>query len=152
MAEVRLDVMKMFPNILDKRTAKQLTVAMRDGSIDALKKGLSPVKSKGRLQRYKNPARYPGNRKPRKPVNLKLTGALWKSLWFKFIRNNKFIYGTLRGNVDAYADVHNEGLHTSPRRPYIPSRKGEKFIVTIQNEMRKIVSKRIDVLIKKSSR
>ncbi len=96
MAKVTLSIIKELPNILNKRTADTIGRRIRRQSIAAMRRGLSPVKRFGRFKKYKNPTKYPGNRKAKRPVNLKLTGDLYKSLNFRFTRG-RLEYGFLRG-------------------------------------------------------
>lgn len=56
--------------------------------VSTIQRGLSPIKGWGRFDRYKNPDKYPGKRKPQRPVNLTLSGRFLKDLGASASRNN----------------------------------------------------------------
>lgn len=144
--------------VMDKRTAKLLSDAIRKQSIDFMRKGISPVQGVKRYAAYKDPKKYPGKRKPKTPVNLKLSGDLYRSLGFKFIKFDKLIFGifssTAKGDVLDYAAVHNGDVRkkgTTPR-PFIPTSPGSSYKKTILDKVRTVIIKRIDAIIKNTSR
>lgn len=81
-------------------------------------KGISPISGK-RFPAYKNPARYPGDRKPKRPVNLYLTGQMLGALAFRIKNGAIDIY--LRGaKANAKEQGHRDGANGQPKRPIIP--------------------------------
>lgn len=154
---VRLDITKWLPKVADEKTANQLDKKITPLVKKFMGKGISPVKfGGGKFEPYTNPAKYPGNikGKSKTPVNLKLSRDFWDSLGFKK-QGKKIIFGVLKGRknkVGKYAGHHNTGTNKMPARPWLPGGGRNTFIESIQKEIRQIVSKRIDKLIKKSSR
>lgn len=157
--EVRLDIKNFLPKILESDAiVNEIGKTIVETSIDAMSKGLSLVKGQGRFVGYKKPDKYPGKKKNKRPVNLKLTGDLYKSLSFER-KKNEISYGLLKGktvgDADIYGPVHNAD---DPRRPdiptrrFIPSRQGEEFIVTIMVKLRDIIAKRLADLIRASNK
>lgn len=97
--------------------------------------GLSPIQGKGRFPAYKIPTRYPGVRKPPRPVNLKLSGQFLDSLSFRLTPTRDGTTGTTvyYNNQEANdkEDGHREGTNGQPKRPTIPI-EGEEFAQTLQ--------------------
>ena len=156
MAEVRIDFIKVIPFIMNRKTADRIGRRIMRESIRAMRRGLSPVKRFGRFKKYSKPSRYPGKRKGKRPVNLKLSGDLYKSLSWR-LKRGRLEYGLLkgktRGNVDIYGEVHNEGLRKDiAQRKFIPTGRGEEFSKTIMLQVLKILSIRVNNIIKKSNR
>lgn len=105
-------------------------------------KGESPITGPGiptRFPPYKNPKRYPGNRKPHRPVNLKLTGAFLRALNFRSFQLSRRWFSSV--GFDAAREQkkelgHREGAKGQPKRPIIPNpSQGEKFKRKIQEKI-----------------
>lgn len=105
-------------------------------------KGESPITGPGipsKFPAYKNPNRYPGNRKPHRPVNLKLTGAFLKALGFRSFQISRRWFASV--GFDSRKEQrkelgHREGANGQPKRPIIPNpSQGEKFKRKVQNKI-----------------
>lgn len=108
-------------------------------------KGISPITG-DRFQAYLNPKRYPGKKKPQRPVNLflsgdflqslKMTAAGGKNAFIRIFFSDKLSIKKERG--------HREGAGGQPRRPIIPQ-GGESFsegiTLALKRKLREIISK-----------
>jgi hypothetical protein len=85
--------------------------------------GKSPITGRA-FPKYKNPARYPGRRKPSTPVNLRLSGAFLTDLTGKAFAKRregvgiKVSYRTALSNKKE--EGHRDGVNKQPKRPTIP--------------------------------
>lgn len=116
-----------------------------DGIRDNCSKGISPIAG-DRFPAYKNPERYPGKRKPQRPVNLFLSGAFLGSLrqavkigtepFIRFFFSDPKSYKKEKG--------HREGAGGQPKRPIMP-KGSESFsqgiLVAVNNKLKDIVNK-----------
>ena len=123
-------------------------------------KGISPVRGFGRFGEYLWPDKYPGKgdkrKKPNKPVNLNLTGAMLKE--FKAFKSGPkkvgIGYSENAGDFTKIkAEAHNygttrRGVGAIPRRRFIPA-KGEIWAVSVMREVKKIFTKRFVTLFNK---
>lgn len=120
---------------------------------DRISKGLSPVQSAGRYKAYAQQrseavGNYPKGIKPKRPVNLKLSGLMLRKLTWKRTKRgvNYGLHGASQ-KVQEYFVVHNEGTRKDiPRRKIIPVSDGDKFTPKIRKGIRSlynIVIKRI---------
>jgi hypothetical protein len=129
---------------------KDLKDAGKDG-VSIIKKlvskGISPIKGEQRYPGYKKPDSYPGDRKKRRPVNLKLSGKFLKQLVFKTRtgRNASIRIGFFRDYGKTLEQGHREGANTQPKRPIIPT-GDQEFKPQIINA----IKKRIVLALKKS--
>lgn len=109
--------------------------------------GLSPIKGMGRFPAYKNPKKYPANKKPQRPVNLYLTGEFLSDLYTEIDSYARVIVGyvgTLSINKE---EGHREGVNTQPKRPTIPENResfNEKLLNILRKSYRKALEKFID--------
>lgn len=89
--------------------------------VDTIQRGISPINGAGRFERYKDPKKYPGKRKPQRPVNLTLTGRFLKDLGASASRNNTSHTLKIK-QTSAYAkqieEANREG--SKMNRPIIP--------------------------------
>lgn len=111
-------------------------------------RGISPLYG-NRFPAYKNPKRYPGKRKPKRPVNLKLTGDFLKSLIVKVTTGSRPIL-TITFNKPKSFDKergHREGANTQPKRPIIPNNR-ETFSRGLLIEFDKILNKVLNKVLK----
>ena len=83
--------------------------------------GVSPITGQ-RFPKYKNPRKYPGNRKPKSPVNLKLSGEFLKNLLFRSRKgSNPSVTVYIRGRENQKKEEgHRDGANGQPKRPIIP--------------------------------
>jgi hypothetical protein len=142
--------LKKYEAPIDKKTADKIGRAVVQRIKDLVKVGLSPVKGfPTRFPRYKNPDKYPGDRKNKSPVNLKLTGHMLKNLIFQTAKRGKNYFvsvGYLRDDFAADKESgHREGVNAQPKRPTIPQGK-ETFREAILVEIQEIIEERIENL------
>jgi hypothetical protein len=112
---------------------KNLVESMRD----LISKGISPIRGQGRYPAYLNPKKYPGKKKPQRPVNLFLTGQQLKSLKARAIRAGKgwaMELGYFNEEASVKEKGHKEGAGGQPRRPTLPERTSD-FAITLQKEL-----------------
>ncbi len=122
-----------------------------EDSIDAMSKGISPVEGARRYAEYKDTSKYPGGRKPNRPVNLFLTGALYRAL--TYIREGKAVKFYFDDpKVDEYAQYLNDGTAHMEQRKILPTEKGEQFQVSIMRKVLAIYRARMDSIINKSNK
>lgn len=94
-------------------------------------KGISPVFKERRFEKYKDPSKYPGNRKKRRPVNMYLSGDMLEALKFRLGRGFSITFGWFGGGLQTKkANNHNSG-DTVPKRRLIPDEKNERFNASI---------------------
>lgn len=134
--------------VLKKSEAKSLGVAVEKEMKKLIAKGLSPVRGNGldkEFPPYKDPDKYPGKRKAKSPVNLKLTGHQLKNLKNIAVKIGKSWTASV-GYDNAFAkkkeDGHStggiKGVNDQPRRPTIPRiQNGESFATPILNAILK---------------
>ena len=111
---------------IDDTTAKRVGIDVIDEMKDLISKGISPIQGDGKFPKYKNPKRYPGNRKPKSPVNLKLTGDFLNELKFRitpesFGKGTELFFGN---DQEKKESGHRDGVNGQPKRPIMPSVKG----------------------------
>lgn len=113
---------------------------------ELISRGISPVRGPGigsRFERYKNPDRYPGKKKPHSPVNLKLSGDFLGDLGYAVVpRADGFGaevgYGSSKSAVKEQG--HREGANGQPSRPTIPdATRGEGFARSVEDEYSKVI-------------
>lgn len=152
--KVKFDITSALDSFMDKKTAQALGETVDTAVQDLLSKGLSPVRGERRLEKYKNEDRYPGNLKPKRPVNLYLSGEMRS--WLKHKQKDRLTvtYGFLEGtprDVLARADRHQHGSPSTAARPMIPE-TGQEWAVSIVRAIKEVVSTRLQAIIKKSNR
>lgn len=137
---------------VNKSTADEVGKVIVNKIRSLTAKGISPIKGNARFPAYKNPKRYPGRKKAKRPVNLRLSGLFMKSLSFK---------SKGRGNKSATTDIfyddklsdlkesgHREGVNSQPKRPTLPQ-GDEKFSRRITDEITKIYKEALEKKISK---
>ena len=111
---------------------------------DRISSGISPITGK-RFPGYKKPKKYPGSRKPARPVNLFLTGQFLRSLKYR-IRTGKIPVVTIFFSnklAQLKEQGHREGANSQRKRPIIPA-GSESFTDSILLSMRRVLRKVID--------
>lgn len=127
---------------LKEEVAAQVIADMKE-SIAA---GVSPVRGERRFVAYKNPEKYPGDRKSKRPVNLYLSGDMLAALRFYPTAGPSVSIG-IKGQAGVIARAHNDGTSTIPRRHFMPTDKGDEFSVTITRRIRDLYARAIsDIL------
>lgn len=112
-----------------------------------ISKGLSPVFGEQRFIGYKDPAKYPGDLKPKRPVNLEVTGDFLKAIGYE-VQGSKIIYGLQDGSfLGQFTGIY-KGTLAKPARPrkFLPLDDGARFKPSIINvllaEIKKIIFNR----------
>jgi hypothetical protein len=119
---------------IDDATAKKVGIEVTKEMKTLIAKGISPIEGSGKFPRYKNPQKYPGDRKAKSPVNLKLLGDFLNALTYRvkagpFGKITEIFYGN---NQSIKEEGHRKGTGGQPERPTLPSEKGEDFTRTIK--------------------
>lgn len=133
---------------------KPVGKAIVDEMRGMIKKGVSPIKTRGRFPGYKNPVKgYPTSVKKKhpgkriRPVNLTLTGDQLKNLTFKVKpsrRGQDLFVGYFDRESKLKEEGHRRGQNRQPKRPTIPARNesfASKVELTIRREVRAIIAK-----------
>lgn len=112
-------------------------------------KGKSPISKGGRFPAYKDPKKYPGKRKPKRPVNLKLTGKFLKDLFarVRIWRNPEITIGFKTKASRLKEAGHREGTNGQPKRPIIPNdREGfsKPIALAFRKRIIEIIRKTLD--------
>lgn len=126
---------------IDRSTAAKIGSEIVSQIKDFTASGVSPIRGKGKFPRYKDPAKYPGKRKPRTPVNLRLTGAFMKGLKHEVISDGKNGYAArvfYQAEQEKKEQGHRDGAKGQPKRPTIP-RGNESFAEKIKAAYIRIV-------------
>jgi hypothetical protein len=113
--------------------------------------GLSPILGNGRFPAYKNPNKYPGNRKPQRPVNLFLTGDFLNDLKSRNTKTTTGYVPVILFETKESQDKelgHRTGWNGQPKRPIIPDqRRNEQFAKVIEvgiiDRLKQILSNRL---------
>ena len=126
-----------------KEAKSQIQVELKKEIVKSIERGVSPVKGEGRFPEYSEvykdqikDGRYAGKRT--RPVNLRLTGDLLKSLIIK--ATNKGLSVIFDNKL---ADIHNRlgaGKSKAFRR-MLPTEKGEEFSRSITMRMKEVLSR-----------
>lgn len=134
---------------IDRPTAKRGGESIVSQMKGLIRIGVSPIQGKGRFPRYKNPKRYPGKRKSKRPVNLKLTGQFLRSLVSKAVSGTGGFAIQVEYNnalANKKEDGHRKGQNKQPKRPTIPQ-GNEKFSPSVLKGVIKIFEQRIQRII-----
>lgn len=143
---------------INAATANRIGEAVTKEVRDQISKGISPIKGNGRFPRYKNPKRYPGDKKPRTPVNLNLSGAFMDSLTYKVYdartgKGTEIFYNGEDSNGVSNQDKeqgHRDGANGQPKRPTLPSKsRGETFSARLIRIVRDIYNEAISSIVKR---
>lgn len=114
--------------------------------------GVSPVRGNKRFAPYKDRTKYPGDLKPARPVNLKLTGEMLDALTFRPYKETVHIgIFTSDQGVKDRAEAHNQGTEHMAKRQFIPQ-EGEEFAVTIMRKIKAHFEKKLSVIIRQSNK
>ena len=136
-----------------KKQAKiDVSIELKAQIEESIAKGISPVKSQGRFEKYSTTylnqikaKRYIKQNKKTRPVNLFLSGELMASLFTRIT-----LKGLLVGFDNKLAEIHNNkgaGKNKTIRR-MLPTESGEEFTRSITLRLRESVRKAIDKILK----
>lgn len=141
--QTKVDMQRIF----NARALKEIGQEIVDAMLEEISEGTSPIQGRGRFPAYKNPDKYPGDRKPARPVNLELTGQQLSSLRYRINQAKiavSIYYSTKKAQLKELG--HRQGVNGQPRRPTIPE-ENESLSPTI----RKRVQSLIDRLVRQAS-
>lgn len=134
---------------LDRTTMNKVGETVVKEMKEMIASGISPIEGKGKFPRYKDPKKYPGSKKSKSPVDLRLKGDFLESLTHdekpaSFGYNTEIHYSQ---KEEIKERGHRAGANGQPSRPTLPTRSGEDFAVRIRQKFISIMRERIfDVL------
>jgi hypothetical protein len=145
----RFDITKAVDGLITQDFVDEMGSTIKQGMLDAMAAGKSPVAGEGNFEPYADPKKYPGGRKPARPVNLKLTGRLWEAIrWYR--NRDSVVIGIADPEVAKYAEAHNEGLGHMPKRQFLPG-PGEVFLPAILDKALALYRKSLSAIINKTN-
>lgn len=149
----RFRILEFIDKFMDGTTISAIGNTIVDTAKEMISEGQSPVRGHGRFERYKDRTKYPGDLKPARPVNLKLTGEMLSGFSFKYVGNNTLQIGMIEGSKDRkdVARYHNSGTGKMAMRRFIPQ-EGEEWAISIMREIREAYGKRLETLVKASNK
>lgn len=146
---VKLDGLKNAMKKLQARGIKQSAAELVIRETKSfITRGISPVKGERRFEGYKNPKKYPADRKPNRPVNMTLTGAMLDALTYKILNGTSFSIGWYSGEEGEKANNHNTG-DTVPKRRLLPTETNESFNVSITRSLANYYAKILSDILKR---
>lgn len=107
--------------IFDANALREIGALIVDEMKTGIAQGKSPISGDGAFPAYKNPKKYPGKRKPARPVNLELTGEQLSALKYRINQAKIAVtiyYATKKAQLKELG--HREGANDQPERPTIP--------------------------------
>ena len=159
---LKLGTLQNLTRLLSQQSVlKPIGEAVISGVLDSVSRGVSPVRGLGRFVAYSGASdrrKYPFSvrseypNKKLRPVNLSLDGSMLSSIKSK-IENDKLFVGIFGGKHELMAETHNEGTQENsknkvPKRKFLPTGRGEDFIVSIQRAIKDLFVKAIDDILK----
>ena len=148
--KVNINIDKKIRGALEqKRTKERVGNQVINDMKASLAKGISPVRGERRFPAYKDPKRYPRDLKPRRPVNLYLSGDMLAALKFKPLSGTGVSIGITDREQARKAKAHQTGDGV-PKRRFVPTEKGEEFTVTITRRLRDLYASIIYDIIKRN--
>ena len=149
----RFQILELIDKFVDGATANAIGEAVVTEAKRMVSEGQSPVRGHGRFERYKNRQKYPGDLKPHRPVNLKLTGEMLAGLTFRQKSATSIEVGFIKASADRkkVAEFHTSGTEHMAMRRVIPQ-KDEEWAVSIMRRLRDLYGKRLETLIKRANR
>lgn len=148
-ARLKKDLIKEIEKVgdlknLSKRSLNKVGNELIAEMKDNIAKGISPITGR-RFPGYKKPSRYPGDQKPARPVNLKLSGEFLDDMTTDERSGSKpsiTLYYKGKDSDDKERG-HREGANGQPKRPTIPQGR-ESFSIGILTKIENILKKLIE--------
>lgn len=109
--------------------------------------GTSPVLGVRRFDAYKDPKKYPGDKKNQRPVNLELSGDMLNAITYKVLKDGIRI-GIWDEEQRQKANTHMQGLNGVPQRKFMPIDPGDEFIVSIQRIIKALYAQKLSAILK----
>lgn len=150
----KFDIAELIAKFTDTKTGNEIGETVVGEAKRMISEGQSPVRGYGRFERYKDPAKYPGNRKNQRPVNLEDTGDMLAGYDYQVLASDDTVkVGMVNGSADEkkIAGYHNEGTAPMAQRRIVPG-AGEEWAVSIMRKVRDVYEKRLSQLIKQSNK
>lgn len=144
---VKLPVLKQLKQLNSATSQRVVGRIIVDEMKSFITKGISPVMGYRRFVAYKNPDRYPADKKPNRPVDMTLTGEMLRALTFRVRSGEAFELGWW-GEQAVKANNHNTG-DTVPERRLIPNKQGEQFNVSITRKLKNSYARLLEDLLGK---
>jgi len=148
------ELLKNKKDVIDRATADEVGKQVVEEMKNVISSGISPIEGVGKFPQYKNPKRYPGNKKSRTPVNLSLTGAFQDALTYKSVDadSGKATEIFYKGNKEEIKERgHREGANGQPKRPTLPADSGQNFSARIRLIYTNLIRDRILKVLKGES-
>lgn len=135
---------------LDPATARTVGETVVGEMKTLVASGVSPIEGKGKFPAYKNPRKYPGTRKSKTPVNLKLSGDFLNGLKHSPVKGEHGYEASIyyRSDQEPKEKGHMEGANGQPKRPTLPVDKGQEFTARIRLLYTNLIRERIFRLLK----
>lgn len=130
--------------ILNQHVLNEIGATIVDEMKSEIASGNSPIDGHGAFPAYKRPEKYPGKRKPARPVNLELTGQMLNSLQYRINQAKiaiTILYRTKKAQLKELG--HREGANDQPKRPTIPDGN---------EQLSKAITKKVQMIIDKTLR
>lgn len=157
---IKAEAINKLKRTVDEQFAQQIQTEVVDGEIKRMiAAGVSPVQSvEGgrRFKGYKEPDKYPGKKKAKRPVSLWLTGEMlsWYRSWrTSGVRLSFGIPSAAPQEVKIKAEANNVGTMNESTgqvaiaaRRFVPLR-GETFAVSVMRKLKKLYAQRIKTLL-----
>lgn len=116
--------------------------------LNLISKGISPIEGNGRFPAYKDKKKYPGKKKPPRPVNLKLSGKFLRGFKVVLKSINIIEYGFFSKYGDDLESGHREGQNKQAKRPTIP-KSNEKLAKSLELLILKIYRQYVNEYLRK---
>lgn len=129
--------------ILNQNVLNEIGQTILEEMQASIEQGSSPIKGRGKFPRYKNPDKYPGDRKPHRPVNLYLTGQMLSSLRYSINKAKvavRIFYANRKAQLKELG--HREGANGQPSRPTIPN-DDEALNQTISKRVQELINQAV---------
>lgn len=160
-SNIRADVVNRLRRTVDSQFVQQVQQEVIEEAIKPMiAAGVSPVQSVDggrRFKGYKNPDKYPADKKAKRPVSLKLSGemlAWYKAIFVSGVRITLGIAPSAPKEVKERAEANNvgttnkEGQIAIAARRFVPL-KGETYAVSVVRKIKNLYSQRIKSLLLK---
>lgn len=164
---VKLDSIKNLKN-LDSRSLVEIGEMVKKEILSDISRGISSVRGEPSkfasyaIDRPEAKSVYPNLKqrtkygKGKKPVNLTLKGGYLDKIDYNTTKNSvQIIMKDFTGKIKDLFEAHNLGLNTKmgvPKRKHLPSVKGDRFTVRIEQKILELFRKAADNAIKKGNK
>ena len=150
---------KQYASVRSISTHKKVQKNLTGERKKALSERIKKIESEKYPMDKQTQKKYPGKKK--QPVNLTLSGNLlsyFKS-WIEKVKGRKVIKVGIDSDapekIKKIAEAHNDGTLVEknvPKRSFVPNKKGEKYIKSIQTDINDMIAARVNEIIKKSNK